>query len=292
VALVARGRCGLYTKAVQAELAGASAVLVRDDPDAGNEFLEGAHRRCGIPLVLVSADVGRELAEGEGQVRLEISGQYLEVDEPSVVAELGPDDGEVVMLGAHLDSVPGSPGLNDDASGSAAVLELATQLAACTPSRLRVALWGGEELGLLGSSAYVTALDADARASIVAYVNLDMLGTPAFDALVGDGDGSAFGAPGPQGSAELEAILHEALATEGVDGGEAELDGRSDYAPFQRAGIPVATLQASRYNGQRNAPFDRCYHAGCDDLGNVDVEGAAVLARAAGRLLAERLAER
>ena len=75
----------------------------------------------------------------------------------NVIAEKeGVNDDNVVMAGAHLDSVPAGPGINDNGSGSAALLEIAQNLANHRPhNTLRFAWWGAEELGLLGSTAWV-----------------------------------------------------------------------------------------------------------------------------------------
>ena len=85
---------------------------------------------------------------------------------PNVVAETKRGDANhMVLLGAHLDSVPAGPGINDDGSGTSFQLELAEQLAKPgTPPRNKIRfLWfGGEEDGLVGSQYYAAHMsDAD-----------------------------------------------------------------------------------------------------------------------------------
>jgi aminopeptidase S len=156
----------------------------------------------------------------------------------------------VMMLGAHLDSVPAGPGINDNASGAAAVLAAAERLAADGVAGVRVAFWGAEELGLYGSRRYVAGLSRAARSRIVAYVNLDMVGTPDGEPDVYDTDDT------------VERVLRRTLRAAGRRPGEERIGGASDHAPFARAGIPVGGV----FTG-----FDRCYHRACDGARNVDV---------------------
>lgn len=88
----------------------------------------------------------------------------------------GETEGEIV-LSAHYDTVKGSPGAGDDASGCGAVIAAAADLAR-TPLRhtVRVVLFDGEESGLLGSRAWIEGLDPQDRDRILAAVNLEMVG--------------------------------------------------------------------------------------------------------------------
>ncbi len=86
------------------------------------------------------------------------------VESFNILADTGGDAGHTVVVGAHLDSVQEGPGINDNASGVAAVLETARWMkeAGITPAnRVRFAFWGGEEDGLYGSQHYVDELSAD-----------------------------------------------------------------------------------------------------------------------------------
>lgn len=194
----------------------------------------------------------------------------------------GDDDGAVLLTGAHLDSVGEGPGINDNGSGAAAVLEVALTAG---PSRkhLRFAWWGGEELGLLGSQAYVAGLAAADRTAIAGYLNVDMVGSPNAGYFVYDGDDSdrqGSGA-GPDGSAAIETALVTAFGRRGVATEGTDFDGRSDYGPFVTAGIPAGGTftgaeqvktaeQARKWGGAAGQPYDRCYHASCDTTANVD----------------------
>lgn len=198
----------------------------------------------------------------------------------------GGDPDNVLMIGAHLDSVPAGPGINDNASGSAAILEvaLAVSRAALQPSRhLRFAWWGAEEEGLRGSAYYVGSLPPAQQDRITGYLNLDMVASPNAGYFLYDGDDSdnVGAGPGPAGSTKLEEILASYFAAIGVPTQGTDFDGRSDYGPFIELGIPAGGIftgaegiktreQARLWGGQANAPFDACYHRACDTTENID----------------------
>jgi hypothetical protein len=125
------------------------------------------------------------------KVELNIQSKFYDETTPNgfnLVAEIPGSDPvlkeEVVILGAHFDSVAHSPGATDNATGSAAMMEAMRILKAigAKPRRtIRIALWGGEEQGLMGSRAYVREHFADvttmtlkpAHAKVAAYFNSD-----------------------------------------------------------------------------------------------------------------------
>ncbi|MCT2593947.1 M28 family metallopeptidase [Streptomyces sp. N2-109] len=185
----------------------------------------------------------------------------------------GGDADDVVMAGAHLDSVRSGAGMNDNGTGSAAILEVALAVAAgdLQPAKhLRFAWWGAEELGLVGSRNHVAGLSEAERGQIGAYLNFDMIGSPNPGYFVYDDD------------APLEKVFTEWFAAKGVETAPAtESDGRSDHASFQEAGIPVGGLftgagetmtqaQADKWGGTAGEPFDKCYHTACDDMSNIN----------------------
>jgi Zn-dependent M28 family amino/carboxypeptidase len=188
------------------------------------------------------------------------------------------------MVGAHLDSVIEGPGINDNGSGSAALLEVAENLRKLKPKNtIRFALWGAEEFGLLGSEYYVANLTEEQSDDIALYLNFDMVGSPNFFRGIYDGDGDAFGIPGPPGSAALEEQFEEFYAERGLAFEGTEFSGRSDYGPFIAVGIPAGGLftgaegiktaaQAALYGGQAGVAFDPCYHQACDTFDNVSLD--------------------
>jgi Zn-dependent M28 family amino/carboxypeptidase len=205
------------------------------------------------------------------------------------------NDNEVVMIGGHLDSVIDGPGINDNGSGAATVLEVAENLRKLHPKNtIRFALWGAEEFGLLGSEHYVSTLDEEQSRDIALYLNFDMIGSPNYFRGIYDGDGDGFGIPGPPGSDAIEAQFEQFYAARGLASEPTAFDGRSDYGPFISVGIPSGGLftgaedvktaeQAAIYGGVAGEPFDPCYHQACDtfenvDLGVLDVNADAVAA--------------
>ncbi|MDN0193653.1 M28 family metallopeptidase [Streptomyces sp. S.PNR 29] len=185
----------------------------------------------------------------------------------------GGDTNQVVMAGSHLDSVSSGAGINDNGSGSAAVLEtaLAVSRAQYKPAKhLRFAWWGAEELGLVGSRYYVNNLSAANRAKISGYLNFDMIGSPNPGYFVYDDDPA------------IEKTFKDYFSGLGIATEiETEGDGRSDHAPFKSAGVPVGGLfsgadyrktaaQAAKWGGTAGQAFDRCYHSSCDTTANIN----------------------
>ena len=203
------------------------------------------------------------------------------------------------MLGGHLDSVIDGPGMNDDGSGTMAVLGIAKALAGVTgmtasagsaaPAagwKVRVAFWTGEEIGLWGSRAYVKGTDS--LGSIEAYLNLDMLGSPNGVRLVYDGAAT----PRPQQSIVIDGLLGRALEDRGLVWQTASLGGSSDHASFEQGGIPTGGLfaganelktqaEADLFGGTANAPADPCMHLACDTTDKLDTTLLGELADAA-----------
>ncbi|WUT86740.1 M28 family peptidase [Streptomyces melanogenes] len=192
----------------------------------------------------------------------------------------GPAD-QTIMLGAHLDSVSAGPGINDNGSGSATLLENALVLAQKNPTmtkHVRFAWWTDEEQGLNGSKFYVNRLSSTDRAAIKAYYNFDMVGSPNGGYFINNLN-STVGAPLKAYWTSLNLAPEE-----NVEG-----QGRSDDASFQAAGIATSgyaagasdrktSAQAAKWGGTANAAYDSCYHSACDTPSNI---GPTVLDRSA-----------
>ncbi|WP_329220134.1 M28 family metallopeptidase [Streptomyces sp. NBC_01485] len=185
----------------------------------------------------------------------------------------GGDTGQVLMAGSHLDSVTSGAGINDNGSGSSAVLETALAVARSDyqPTKhLRFAWWGAEELGLVGSRYYVNNLSSANRARVSGYLNFDMIGSPNPGYFVYDDDPT------------IEKTFKDYYTGLGIATEiETEGDGRSDHAPFKNAGVPVGGLfsgadyiktaaQAAKWGGTAGQAFDRCYHSSCDTTANIN----------------------
>jgi aminopeptidase S len=149
------------------------------------------------------------------------------------------DPDQVVMAGAHLDSVPDGPGMNDKGSGSAALLELAARMRGSpkVTNQVRLAWWGAEEVDMDGSTHYVKTLTRADRRKIALYLNLDMVASPNVGYLV-EGKGGC-DEDAADGSGEVARLLAERLTATGVGPEIIEFMCDSDYMPFMDAGIPT-----------------------------------------------------
>jgi aminopeptidase S len=189
----------------------------------------------------------------------------------------------VVVVGAHLDSVREGPGIVDNGSGVASLLEIATRLGTdpAVQNAVRFAFFGDEESGAVGSAGYVESLPTDDLKKIKLYLNVDMVASPNGGYFTQGGAGRDEEETGPAGSATIGRVLAEQLTAAGVTAPEIVEFVGDDESPFIEAGIPVGgaengdakektAQQASAWGGQAGAVYDPCYHQGCDRLDNVN----------------------
>ncbi|HEX9995398.1 MAG TPA: M28 family metallopeptidase [Acidimicrobiales bacterium] len=289
IALVQRGTCTFEQKAETAAAAGAVGVIVMNQGNTTGADRQGlaivtlgAGNTSGIPAVFVTYAQGVAFSETSGLVTRIHTNTVRELATTyNVLAETAsgnPDN--VVMVGAHLDSVGAGPGINDNGSGSAAILETALKLAH-TPvaNKVRFAWWSAEESGLVGSNFYVANLTQEQKDRVALYLNFDMIGSPNYVRFIYDGDGSSFGLVGPAGSDEIEAFFEGFYTQRGLAFEGSQISFRSDYAAFFNNGIPFGGLftgaegiktadQAAVYGGTAGAQYDPCYHQACDTYAN------------------------
>jgi Peptidase family M28/PA domain len=303
IALIQRGTCFFGTKALFAEEAGAEAVIIMNQgntPDREELIVADATSvddpanpgvalpdpvTHGIPVVGASFEDGLALAEDGSTAFVEVLPSETRIDH-NVIATLHgtKNKGNIVMAGAHLDSVIEGPGINDNGSGSAALLETALMMKKSHPKNtIRFAWWAAEEQGLVGSADYVDGLSEGQRNKIALYMNYDMVGSPNYIFMVYDADESTFEAPVtvPPGSEAIERLYERYYTKLGEPYDDTEFSGRSDYEAFILAGIPSSGLftgaeeikteeQEEIWGGTAGEQFDPCYHLACDDLGNVN----------------------
>jgi len=318
IALMQRGTCGFNVKVVNAQAAGARAAIIFNEGTIGvpdrNNLLNGtlgAPGTASIPAIGTTFALGDNLRNGvlngttnrTMRVRTDIL-----VDTRTtwnVWAETaGGDPDRVVVVGAHLDSVTRGPGINDNGSGSATVLEIAEQFAAQdreARNKLRFMWYGAEEFGLLGSEHYVENLTDDEIDQIMAMVNFDMVGSPNYVRFIYDGDNSSFpvgpgAAEGPPGSAYIEDLFIDYFDSQGLASDPTPFSGRSDYGPFILEGIPAGGLftgaegtktadQAAIYGGTVGTAYDPCYHLACDTYANNNDTGLDQMSDAAAHVV-------
>ncbi|MGH8871450.1 MAG: M28 family peptidase [Acidimicrobiia bacterium] len=241
-----------------------------------------------IGVTSVTQEVGQQLAATPGLVMRLMTETFRGMATTSnVFAErTGKNDDNVVVAGAHLDSVDAGPGINDNGSGSAAILEVAEQMAKVKPQNtIRFSWWGAEEAGLVGSTFYVDNLSQAELDEIALYLNFDMVGSPNHVFFIYDGDDSdGEGAgPGPAGSDLIEAKFEEFFDSRELPFKGTDFSGRSDYGPFIAVGIPSGGLftgaegiktpdEVALWGGIAGEQYDQCYHAACDTFANVNLD--------------------
>jgi hypothetical protein len=275
IPVVSRGACFFRLKAANAARAGAPALIVIDDAPTRKGVPGGtlAVQGIRIPVVLVADRALAGVPNGDS-VSVAVRATSDRRISHNVIADTpGGRGGSVVMAGAHLDSVPGGPGINDNGSGVAALIEAAEAIGPEPDGApVRLAFWAAEEFGLVGSRRYVTSMSLAERLAISAYLNLDMVGSPnPVPALYEDG------AP------RLGRVLRRAA---GGPLGAVVAGRASDHAAFTAAGIPVNGLYTgSNERGRGGRPRDPCYHLACDTAENVNRHVLLRMARTTARAL-------
>ena len=218
VAVVQRGQIPFIDKVRAAQAAGAvGAVIVND---SAGDFRGTLGQVVSLPVLGVSPTVGAALTDGQ-LVTLSVRVRQGEVQGVNLVAFKAGVRTPEVLFGAHLDSVKGAPGANDNLSGTLAVLDVARQ-AVNTPLSARsfFLLFDGEEDGLQGSRAFVKN-NPDTVKGLKAMLNLDMVGVNATPLSVSG-----------------EAALVAAARRAGLEASEGT-PGSSDQVPFRQAGVPT-----------------------------------------------------
>jgi Zn-dependent M28 family amino/carboxypeptidase len=302
IALLQRGTCTFQAKAENAAAAGAVGVILfnQGNTPAREGLIDGtlsAANAAGIPVVEATFARGEEWAGTPGlTMRIFTNVTRGTKTTFNVFAETPGRADNVVMVGGHLDSVGQGPGINDNGSGSAAILELAEQMAKVKPRNMvRFAWWGAEESGLVGSNYYVANLTQAQQDDITLYLNFDMVGSPNHVFFIYDGDDSdGEGAgPGPEGSAQIEATFEAFFEAVDQPYKGTDFSGRSDYGPFIAVGIPSGGLftgaegiktaaEAALWGGTAGEQYDPCYHQACDTYDNVNLTALDVNADAIG----------
>lgn len=300
VALIQRGTCNFSTKAANAEAAGAVAVVVFNEGQSGRtDVVSGtldSSDPAGVPVIGIGYDLGASFAEDstatDGGVTVEITvdAGYEDVDSENLIVTLaGEDPDTVYVTGSHLDSVPAGPGINDNGSGTATVLEIALAAKArdeAPKNTLQFSWWGAEEYGLVGSYDWVSGISSEERSKIAGYLNFDMVASPNPVAFVYDGS------EGSNGSDTIEDIFGSWLDSQGQPWTTASVGGRADSYSFLLFDIPIGGLftgaeviktssQAETWGGSAGVAFDPCYHKDCDDIDNLDLAMFVEMATAA-----------
>ncbi len=290
IAVMQRGACFFSTKAANAEAAGAVGAVIFNQGNTpareGLFFGTLGAPGIGIPVVSTTTAIGAHLGTAGATGSLDVDTVSETRTSENVLAETpGGRDDRVVVVGAHLDSVAEGPGIQDNGSGSAAILEIAVQMAELDNeprNKVRFAWWGAEEAGLQGSFAYVNSLTKREIKNIALNLNFDMIGSPNFVRFVYDGNGSDTGIPGPNGSGNIEQVFLDYFAGQDLPNEPTVMGSRSDHAAFVAVGIPAGGLftgaegiktaeQVLVYGGVPDVQYDPCYHLACDTFDNISL---------------------
>jgi len=196
----------------------------------------------------------------------------------------GDPDAPIVYIGAHIDSVVGSPGASDNGSGTSIMLELARILGQYSlDTEIRVGAWGAEEIGILGSKHHVSTMTSEEIDRTIGAWNMDMAGTSfagnpgqefGFWALTVDGDTSAD-----------NVVLGLADEVSNIAGyGDLQIGqvGRSDHQSFRDAGIEAAVFSWMFWAGGTNIVLEPAYHMTTDTLEFVSQERMGIAAEVLG----------
>jgi Zn-dependent M28 family amino/carboxypeptidase len=305
VVLVDRGECEFAVQEAAAAERGALAMIVAnnvDGDDTGGSL--GEDTDVKIPAVGVTKATGARLRALPGDANLRFGAGVRTKRTRNVIAQTKTGStSDVVMVGAHLDSVTAGPGINDNGSGVAALLETAVQLGGSpgVNHAVRFAFWGAEEsawdsgsqrvtAGLKGSTNYLESLNENQLKDIALYLNYDGIASQNPGYFIYDGDESLgsramHGWQGwlrvPEGSAGIERTLAAYLISAGKPPENKAFAGTSDYENFLQTGIPIGWVcsgddaamsdeQAKQWGGEAGQPFEPNYHKKTDTLEHIN----------------------
>lgn len=305
MALIQRGVCSYGEKVQIAAAKGAVGVVAWNNAEG---TLEGYSLQVLFPEGDFVPVAGITMGQGEALLAQLNAGVDISIDMTTdakvyntrnVVAETKAGDHDnVIHVSGHSDSVTAGPGINDNGSGSMALLEIAVQLTNFTVNNaVRFSWWTAEEAGLLGAEYYVHELSQAEKDKIRLMLDYDMMASPNYALQIYDGDGSAYNLTGPVGSAEAEHEMAAYFDSMGLNHTEIEFDGRSDYGPFLEAGIAAGGIaggaegikteeEAEMFGGGAGVPYDVNYHEDGDTVNNLNLDAWMIFSKAIAHMTA------
>jgi hypothetical protein len=324
VALVQRGTCTFGTKASNAEAAGASGVIIFNEGNPGRteafsgSLVDAAGNQVTLripviftPFALGTGLLAQQTAGTTPTVSIDVRG----VSDPAaldynVIAESkGGDKNHVVVVDAHLDAIFGA-GILDNATGSAAILDIAEKMKNVVPrNKLRFIWFGGEELGLLGSNFYISSLSPNDLNHIGYDLDADVLGTPNNVNGVLDPAGVELFTRGPGTTFPNKVYKASTVARDQAisylssvhQNSELFTPDGTDAFVFNQAGIPASGVltgqdccktagdvalfggQTGNFEGNLGSTDGGCVDTPfrwCDDITNVDPVGMTLMSKA------------
>jgi len=278
IALIKRGGCAASNKLIHARAKGAlGVVMYHHIPETLfiTPNLNATDPKTQlVPVAIIAYKSGVELATAldagkQLNVTLLVNTTVETRESWNVISQTKAGNPDIVlMLGAHIDSVPTGPGINDDGTGTSALLNIMESIAQYDSHNqsIRLAWWGAEEIGLLGSLFYTHNLTSPEADKIRTYINLDMIGSPVPKFEIGR----------TLASGPAKKLLEDFLGAQGKPVTFDGFEGNSDFDGFLKLGIPTVGL----FTGAE-APFDECYHKACDNMNNVNWEALTINTKAA-----------
>eukprot|EP01105_Mastigella_eilhardi_P023368 TRINITY_DN5879_c0_g1_i1.p1 TRINITY_DN5879_c0_g1~~TRINITY_DN5879_c0_g1_i1.p1 ORF type:complete len:364 (+),score=93.51 TRINITY_DN5879_c0_g1_i1:652-1743(+) len=298
VALVIRGGdCTFKQKIAVAAQLNVTAVLVYNEAS----YAGPVDATAGNPNMLafgLTYAIGYHLHETAGAI-VYMKGEtvFTQVLSPNLIAEINKGSTtSTIVVGAHIDSRDGVAGINDNGSGTAALLEIAVQLLKSSvydeiKNHVVFGWWTAEEGGLHGSRYFVQQR-ATYNFDIAATVNLDMLASPNYAHAIFTGSS----APGTSdllktGCTRIEQLFTEYCNLTSTPYVLSKYANSSDYGPFVDVNIPANGIeggagglknvnQRAMFGGLANTAYDPCYHTTCDTLDNINYDALAFESKA------------
>jgi hypothetical protein len=301
IAVVDDTGCSVVAKQNTAIAKGAVGLLVVSAPGPSGSpaglFTSGYYQQLTVPVGVIDRNADAALRRTNAPVRLVLDSKPVTVKRRNVVAQTKTGDSKnVVLAGTHLDSAPRSPGINDNGSAVATLLETASALGAQPQitNAVRFVFWGSEAEG---ATKYVGGLARDQLNDIALFLGCDALASPNAGYFTYDGDQSGQLNPEipltavPAGSAGVERTLAGFLNLGGVRPADMPLSRTADYSPFLAAGVPIGGLttgrsqrktevQARLWGGQAGVAFDPNYNTARDNIDSLDRKALSVMAQA------------
>jgi aminopeptidase YwaD len=285
IALIEHGENSSHEKILNVLNSGAVGAIIYHDLPSGDPsplYKSFPYEGKTIPVVGITRDDGLFLvakleANEPVEASLVVDTDLVEKNSYNVIATLKPQDsqdtGEIVTIGAHHDSVPQGPGANDDASGVSAVLELARIFSKINvDTEIRFLTFGAEELGIIGSSHYVSSLPPEEIDRMVGHFQMDMIGAEASGGEYPAGGFIMYTTDGRKNLVtDYGAEASQDIFPKPIPYGHM---GRSDHLPFHFAGVPAALFT--------HTPIESDYHLPTDTLDKISKEKLRQVAQVVG----------
>jgi len=242
-----------------------------------------------VPVFSVNHEVGQELNKSkEIKMTSQTETDFTTGSLNTCVDLPGGDPNKVVIIGAHLDTSEAGPGINDNGSGSALVLDLVRAFverygskgdSALQKNSFRACWWGSGMRGHRGSRGYVKSLSQAEREKILAYINFDMVGSPNGANGVHPGSADEWN---PTASGYIEEQFRAAFTAQGEKTKKKVYAG--DAKSFKENSIPYGGLhaggrdtfdsqeEAADFGSTNSSAMDVCYNKACDTLDHIDMD--------------------